>query len=101
MEGGMLMHAVRLSLGKGVYLPPTAEFPPYFYTPGYPYLLSLLASAEDISYALLEVCQCLRVVARWRFFSGAFGASPIGTMVLLGLACTRRFSNKWCLLRYC
>ena len=77
MEGGMLMHAVRLSLGKGVYLPPTAEFVPYFYTPGYPYLLSLLASAEDISYALGR---------------GVSVFASCGTMALL-FWCVRRESN--------
>jgi hypothetical protein len=52
MEGGMLMHAVRLTEGKGLYVPPSTEFVPYFYTPGYPAVVGLLGKAFGVSYGL-------------------------------------------------
>ncbi len=52
MEGGMLMHAVRLAEGKGIYGPPSTEFVPYFYTPGYPALVALLGKAFGVTYGL-------------------------------------------------
>ncbi len=52
MEGGMLMHAVRLSEGKALYGPPTTEFVPYFYTPGYPAVVAVLGKVFGISYGL-------------------------------------------------
>ena len=52
MEGGMLMHAVRIAEGKGIYLPPSTEFVPYFYTPGYPVVLAILGTIFEIGYPL-------------------------------------------------
>jgi len=43
MEGGILSHAARLREGLPIYAPPSADFVPFFYTPGYPALLSALA----------------------------------------------------------
>lgn len=45
MEGGMLAHALRLREGLPIYAPPSLDFVPFFYTPGYPtvlYWLSLI-----------------------------------------------------------
>ena len=42
MEGGMLTHAIRLANGQAIYAPPSAEFVPFFYTPGYPAALAAL-----------------------------------------------------------
>ena len=36
MEGGMLAHAARLAEGQPIYAPPSLDFVPFFYTPGYP-----------------------------------------------------------------
>ena len=36
MEGGMLAHALRLADGQPLYAPPSVDFIPYLYTPGYP-----------------------------------------------------------------
>jgi len=43
MEGGMVAHAVRLEQGQPIYAPPSLDFVPFFYTPGYPALMWLLA----------------------------------------------------------
>ena len=53
MEGGMIAHALRLAAGLPIYAPPSLEFVPFFYTPGYPLLLHLLGSLCDgISFPL-------------------------------------------------
>ena len=52
MEGGMLHHALRIRLGLGIYVPPSADFIPYLYTPLYPTLLALFGGATGPSYLL-------------------------------------------------
>jgi hypothetical protein len=53
MEGGELMHAVRLLEGKAIYAAPSVEFTAFFYPPGYPAVVAALASGlGDVSYAL-------------------------------------------------
>lgn len=42
MEGGMIAHALRLREGLPIYAPPSLDFVPFFYTPGYPTFLYLL-----------------------------------------------------------
>jgi hypothetical protein len=43
MEGGMMTHAARLLAGQPIYAAPSADFVPFFYTPGYPALLAGLS----------------------------------------------------------
>ncbi len=43
MEGGQLMHAARLIEGKSIYVEPSTEFIPFFYTPGYPWVVGKLS----------------------------------------------------------
>jgi Dolichyl-phosphate-mannose-protein mannosyltransferase len=43
MEGGELSHALRLATGRGIYVAPSADFVPFFYTPLYPAVLAGLA----------------------------------------------------------
>jgi hypothetical protein len=52
MEGGMLHHALRIRLGQGIYVPPSADFIPYLYTPLYPTLLALFGGSSGPSYLL-------------------------------------------------
>ena len=44
MEGGMVSHGARLMSGHGIYGPPSADFVPFFYTPGYPAILAALGT---------------------------------------------------------
>lgn len=44
MEGGMVSHAARLLDGQPIYTAPSADFVPFFYTPGYPLTLAGLAT---------------------------------------------------------
>jgi hypothetical protein len=50
MEGGMLLHAQRLAAGQTVYVEPSLDFIPFFYTPLYPALLALLSKAVGLGY---------------------------------------------------
>ena len=43
MEGGMLTHAARLLISEPIYVRPSTDFVPFFYTPGYPTLLAGLS----------------------------------------------------------
>lgn len=53
MEGGELMHAVRLLEGKPIYAAPSVDFTAFFYPPGYPAVVAALAHGfGDVSYAL-------------------------------------------------
>ena len=61
MEGGMIAHALRLREGLPIYAPPSLEFVPFFYTPGYPIVLSALSSLTgEVSFAL---ARCVSWVA--------------------------------------
>jgi hypothetical protein len=52
MEGGMLGHALRLTNGQPIYAPPSVDFIPYLYTPGYPALLFVLGKLFGLGYKL-------------------------------------------------
>src|SRR4051794_17011093 len=52
MEGGMIAHALRLANGQPIYAPPSVDFIPYLYTPGYPVLLFVLGKLFGLGYKL-------------------------------------------------
>src|SRR4051812_14274895 len=52
MEGGMLAHSLRLAHGEPIYSPPSVDFIPYLYTPGYPWLVFVLGKIFGIGYKL-------------------------------------------------
>jgi len=52
MEGGMIAHALRLANGQPIYAPPSVDFIPYLYTPGYPVVLFLLGKIFGLGYKL-------------------------------------------------
>ncbi|MEQ1566463.1 MAG: glycosyltransferase family 87 protein [Myxococcota bacterium] len=63
MEGGMLAHAWRLDRGLPLYGPPSAEFVPYIYPPGYSALLALLGKVFGLSPPLGRVVSALGTLA--------------------------------------
>jgi len=68
MEGGMMTHAARLLAGQPIYTAPSADFVPYFYTPGYPALLAGLSYVTGgLGYGM------------------ARGVSLVATLITLGL----------------
>ena len=52
MEGGTLVHALRVAGGQSLYVPPSLDFIPFLYTPLYPALLALLSPLAGLGYAL-------------------------------------------------
>src|SRR5262249_2079628 len=79
MEGGMLVHAYRFMHGETIYPPPSLDFIPYLYTPGYPAVLAGLSRAFGLSYAL---GRAISVV------------SLAGTLVLAGYAVAREGEER-------
>ena len=64
MEGGMLTHAARLAEGLPIYAEPSADFVPFFYTPGYPTTLWALSSITGgLSFALGRSVSLLATLA--------------------------------------
>jgi hypothetical protein len=59
MEGGMLAHAWRIDRGLPLYAPPSPEWVPYIYPPGYPGLLAVLDGIFGLSPALGRVVSVL------------------------------------------
>jgi hypothetical protein len=52
MEGGTLVHALRIAHGQGIYVAPSVDFIPFLYTPLYPALLALLSFIAPLGYVL-------------------------------------------------
>ncbi len=70
MEGGLLTHAARLLEGLPIYAKPSADFVPYFYTPGYPMLIALLAKLTGgLSFTLARLISLFSTfVSMWILF---------------------------------
>ncbi len=52
MEGGMLVHALRVRQGLPLYVEPGPEFIPFIYPPLYPWIVGTLGRMGEVSYAL-------------------------------------------------
>lgn len=52
MEGGVLLHAQRITHGQGIYVAPSVDFIPFLYTPLYPALLALLSLVAPLGYLM-------------------------------------------------
>jgi len=93
MEGGMLHHALRIHTGQGIYVPPSADFIPYLYTPLYPTLLALFGGPFGISYLLGRVVSIIGLGGitgtTLASFAGTrqrnLGATAAGIVLALGL----------------
>jgi hypothetical protein len=75
MEGGTLLHARRLAAGQTVYVEPSVDFVPFFYTPLYPAVVALLSKVLPEGYLLARAVSI---------------ASFAGALVLLGAAAARQ-----------
>ncbi|HEX7839161.1 MAG TPA: hypothetical protein VF469_16905, partial [Kofleriaceae bacterium] len=104
MEGGMLHHALRIELGQGIYVPPSADFIPFLYTPLYPTMLALFGSPFGISYALGRTVSIVGLVGiavtSIASVAGArprsLGATLAGAALALGLfAASYPFVEGW------
>jgi hypothetical protein len=63
MEGGMLVHALRVAEGQPLYAPPSVDFVPYLYTPIYPTVLAGLGAITGLSYQLGRAVSVLSMLA--------------------------------------
>ena len=61
MEGGMLAHAYWLQQGHPLYGPPSVDFVPYIYPPGYPALLAALGSVFGLSMPLGRIVSIVSI----------------------------------------
>src|SRR5262249_15335207 len=52
MEGGLLIHSLRIQRGEPIYVPPSVDFVPYLYPPLYPTAIAALAPVFGVTYAL-------------------------------------------------
>jgi len=64
MEGGMLLHAMRVRSGASLYTAPSIEFIPYLYTPLYPALVALVSPiAGGIDYPVARAVSIAGFIA--------------------------------------
>jgi Dolichyl-phosphate-mannose-protein mannosyltransferase len=63
MEGGMLTHSLRLVEHQPIFAPPSVDFIPYLYTPGYPALVYWLSKLFGLGYGLGRAVSLLSYVA--------------------------------------
>lgn len=70
MEGGVLHQAQRFADGQALYPPPSRDFVPFLYTPGYAVLLGSLGKVFGVSFVLgrlLSIMACIAIGwAIWR-----------------------------------
>ncbi len=52
MEGGMLLHAMRVRDGQAIFVEPTPQFIPYIYTPGYAWVVGIAARFVELGYPM-------------------------------------------------
>jgi hypothetical protein len=81
MEGGMLLHAVRVRDGLPLYVAPSPEFIPYIYPPGYAWFVGMLGRVFELGYPL----------ARWVSMLG------IALSALLLVIGVRQEGHRWSL----
>ena len=70
MEGGMLIHALRLSEGLGIYVVPSSDFIPYIYPPLYPTVLAALSEVWTLDYWMGRGISILGTLLATFFCSG-------------------------------
>lgn len=90
MEGGMLVHALRIERGLPLYPAPSAEFIPYIYPPLYPFLISLLGEPSYLIGRGLSIVGALLAAAAAVTAARREGA-PWGIAVGVGAA----FLTTW------
>ncbi len=51
MEGGMLLHALRIVEGEGLYVTPSSDFIPFIYPPLYSWVLAAVGAMTELGHA--------------------------------------------------
>jgi hypothetical protein len=87
MEGGMLTHAVRLRLGQPIYVAPSADFIPFFYTPLYSMTVAAIATlGAPLGFALGRAVSI---------------AATFATMAILYATAAREAGRTWGVFAAC
>ena len=86
MEGGMLVHGLRVAQGQPLYVRPTAEFIPFIYPPLYPWILGLLGRFFGITYALGRTISLVGTFAGAGALAVALRREGAGALLALGAA---------------
>lgn len=77
MEGGSLHTAMRIQQRQPIYGEPNADFVPFLYTPGYPFVLAVLGKVFPLGYGLGRavsiLCTGLSCAAIWKIVTGEAG----------------------------
>ncbi len=63
MEGGMLMHVLRVLQGEPLYPRPSPEFMPFLYGPGYSYAAAAVAKVSEAGLPALRLLSLLATIA--------------------------------------
>ena len=99
MEGGAVDHTLRILSNQPLYVKPSLEFTPYFYTPFYFYLSALVAKVVGIGFLPLRLVSfvasigCFLLI--YRLVKGETN-SPLCGLVSVGVfAATFKLSAAW------
>ena len=92
MEGGMLAHAWRLQRGLPLYGPPSPDFVPFVYPPGYSAIVAALGDVFGLDYTVGRVVSigstllsATAIVALARRHTGSWVGGIAGAACFLGL----------------
>jgi hypothetical protein len=99
MEGGVLQQAHRLQHGESIYPPPSRDFVPFLYTPGYAVVLAGLGSVFGLDYTLGRLVSIVACVAiGWAIWRAVVreGKPRSHCVVAVGLYCSGYvFTFRW------
>lgn len=86
MEGGMLVHALRVSQGQPLYTLPSADWIPYIYPPLYPWVMGAVGLLTGVDYDLGRAISVLGVLAACVALVAALRREGGSTLLGLGVA---------------
>ncbi|MED5371693.1 MAG: glycosyltransferase family 87 protein [Myxococcota bacterium] len=85
MEGGMLVHALRIEQGQPLYAAPSPDWVPYIYPPFYPWLISALGEPSYLLGRSISLVGTLAAAAAGIFALWREGRSPLWGLAAAGL----------------
>ncbi|NOY28176.1 MAG: hypothetical protein GXP62_20110 [Oligoflexia bacterium] len=93
MEGGMLVHALRVSQGQALYTLPSADWIPYLYPPLYPWVVGALGTVFGVDYDVGRMVSLVGVAAAALALVVAIRRE--GGSVLLGMGTAALFLSTY------
>ncbi len=86
MEGGMLIHGLRVMEGKALYVEPTEHFIPYIYPPLYSWMLGGLGEIFGLDYALGRSISLVGTLLGAAALIAALAGERMGVLLGIGAA---------------